>query len=129
MALIKPANTTVSVYRGVPVFTNPPAVDNVPCWFQGNYWAGLKHGDDSDPVAFKYTHVILVDLSVDVRDAYVFGIVTGTPDTVIIPGNNPGPSSTKYVVKFVERINRGLSGDCKRVYLERVNVNWPQNLV
>ncbi len=68
----------------------------------------------------QYTHVLLVDLSVDIRDQ--FGLV-GTTDNVYIPDH----TGTQFAVYFVQRVNQGTRADHKRAYLKRSNVTWPSN--
>jgi hypothetical protein len=39
----------------------------------------------------------------------------------------PDKNGTAFRVMFVERVNRGLASDHKRVYLDRLLPTWPTN--
>src|SRR5262245_48661802 len=120
MALPLAPNNTCDIYRSGNAPPASPAVAAVPCYFQGRYARGLEAGEgDSD--ALKFTHLMLVDLAADVRDAYGLGMIGATFDAVYVPDQN----GVKYNVVFVERRNRGLPGDHQRVYLARNAPGWP----
>jgi hypothetical protein len=68
----------------------------------------------------RYDYVLLLDVSVDVRDGYNVGSVAQA-DKVYIPDQD----GVKFWVRFVERRGRGTPLDHKRAYLCRDAVNWP----
>ena len=65
----------------------------------------------------RFTHRLLVDLDVDVRDLFDGGnLATGDPDNVYIPDW----TGVRYRVVFVERRMRGTAFDHLCVYLSRL---------
>jgi hypothetical protein len=128
MSLPVKANLTCDIYRFGRSPPSSPDVPGVPCYLRGSYYAGLEHGE-GDPTNLKYSHVMLVDVNTDVRDAYNLGqVVANASDSVFIPAGAPSGTAVQYVVIFVERHNRGTSQDHKRVYLSRGTVsNWTAN--
>jgi hypothetical protein len=68
-----------------------------------------------------YSHLLLVDLSVDIRDQ--FGGVAGSTDNVYIPDKN----GTKFTVYLVQRVGQGTRTDHKRCFLLRKLPTWPTN--
>jgi hypothetical protein len=70
-----------------------------------------------------FTHILLVDLSVDVRDQ--FGGVSANADSVFIPDK----TGTKFTLYLVQRVGQGTRTDHKRCYLFRTQPTWPSNNV
>jgi hypothetical protein len=68
-----------------------------------------------------YSHILLLDLSVDIRDQ--FSGVPANSDNVYIPDKN----GTKFTVYLVERVNQGTRNDHKRCFLLRKLPTWPTN--
>lgn len=68
-----------------------------------------------------YTHMLLVDLSVDVRD--LFGGGPASTDNVYIPDK----TGTPFSVYLVQRVNKGARNDHKRCFLLRKQPTWPTN--
>jgi hypothetical protein len=68
-----------------------------------------------------YTHILLVDLSVDVRD--LFGGSPTNADNVYIPDK----TGTQFSIYLVERVNKGTRSDHKRCFLLRKQPTWPTN--
>jgi hypothetical protein len=125
MALPIAANTTCDIYRAG---NGPPANPDVPgvkCFLRGAYGEGLEHGE-TDNTALRYDHIMLVDVSVDVRDCYDLADVSSQSfDIAWVPDRN----GTQFYVRFVERHGRGTSFDHKRVYLARWTPPWPTSNV
>src|SRR5690242_4039234 len=122
MSLPVAANTTCDIYR---VGKSPPAapdVPGVPCFLRPDWRAGQDNGDRAAvPNSLTWTHVLLVDVSVDIRDRYLGALGDAPQDSVYVPDQN----GTQFFVTFVERIGRGTSLDHKRVYLDRATPTWP----
>jgi hypothetical protein len=119
MALPLPANTTCDIYRHGVTPPAAPTLAAVPCVLQ-NDWRGGQAGRDRQANTLTWTHVLLVDAGVDIRDAYA-GLSNLTPqDTVYIPDQ----SGTPYNVIFIEVVQPGSADTHKRVYLDRQQPNW-----
>lgn len=67
------------------------------------------------PNAAVYTHVMHIDIRVDVR--------FGNNERVYVPDKN----GAQFSVTFVQRIRADGGNDYKEVYLNRQAVNWPSN--
>lgn len=115
MALPILANTTCDIYR---TGNSPPAAADVAavlCHLKVDFERRQEVGENLDSLN-KFTHILLVDISVDIRDAWNSFTSHGNPDIVYIPDKD----GTPYRVTFVERHHRGQSSDHKRVYLNRL---------
>ena len=122
MALPIPANTTCAIYRAG---TGPPAapvVKNVPCFLQCD-WRGGQEAGEHVVAALVWTHVMLLDVSVDIRDAYSGQCTVTAQDTIYIPDE----TATGFLVVFIERLQRGTAHEHKRVFLDRKTPTWPSN--
>jgi hypothetical protein len=118
-----PANTTCDIYR---VGNSPPSapdVAGVKCFLVPKFSAG-HHARWGGTAPYNYTHILYVDYTTDIRDAYNAGAIPATMDTVYIPDKT---SKTSWLVVFVERVSRGTGLDHKRVYLRRQGPAWPTN--
>lgn len=83
------------------------------------YPEGLEHGEAGSST-LKYSHVLIVDNAIDIRDGYSYGSIGAGQDTIHIP-NSSDPLKVAYLVIFVELA--GISyAPPKRVYLQRQNV-------
>ena len=111
------ANTTFDLYRAERPPTETPDLAAIPGRLEAVFDQGLR------ALEFRYTHLLCVELDIDVRDAFDVGAMLSTPppDRVYIP-NREG---TMFRVVFVERLYRGTTQDMKRVYLTRGKVTWP----
>jgi hypothetical protein len=99
------------------------AATNVPCQLVPAFDRGRQRFTGE---ANAYTHYLIVDAAVDIRDGSA-GIGSNNPasaDTVKIPGNNAA-SAVAYAVVYVEYHNRGAAGEYKHVYLDRKAPPWP----
>jgi hypothetical protein len=126
MSLPVPPNTTCDIYR---VGNAPPAAPDVAavaCHLRPDWLGGQESGDRALAVALvTWTHILLVDVAVDIRDAYTGGLAAAEQDSVYIPDKN----GTRFKVAFSERVFRGQTQDHKRVYLDRQTPTWPTNEV
>jgi hypothetical protein len=123
MSLPLPANVTFDVYRDG---NAPPASPDVAATtgrLSAEFRAGLFAGSGPSDARPVYSHVLLVALDVDVRDAYGDGAFdAGHPaDTLYIPDQ----SGTPFRVVYVERLERGDAFDHLRVFLNRRLPAWP----
>jgi hypothetical protein len=124
MAVPLASNTTCDIYRnGVMPPFSPPSVAGVPCYLKPDWRGGQEAGDRPASGALTWTHIMLVDAGVDVRDSYVGQENQAAQDTVYIPDQN----GTRFLVVFVERVQRGSGHEHKRVYLDRQLPSWPTN--
>jgi hypothetical protein len=72
----------------------------------------------------RFTHVMTVPLSSDIRDGFTDFGAPLNPDTVFVPDKN----GTGFRVIFVERRSTGTTADHRRVYLDRMKPpTWPTN--
>ncbi|MCI0680681.1 MAG: hypothetical protein L0Y71_01140 [Gemmataceae bacterium] len=124
MALPIQPNTTCDIYRNGTAPPAAPAVAGVACYLQPDWRAGQDQGDRANlPAVLAWTHVLLMDTSVDVRDCYLGSLTFGAQDMVYIPDQN----GTPFRVIFIERVHRGRAEDHKRVYVDRQTPTWPTN--
>jgi hypothetical protein len=122
MSLPISLNNTCDIYRPGSAPPDAPDVAAVPCYLSSDFERRQEIGEDMD-VGNKYTHVMLVDLTTDIRDGWNSFTNHGFSDIVYIPDQN----GTAFRVTFVERKNRGQPGDHKKVYLNRKGPTWPTN--
>jgi hypothetical protein len=115
-------NTTCDIYRAGRM---PPAAPDV-----AGVQVALNPRGQSTLTTGWYTHLLLVNPTVDIRDDFQAGGATPSAgvnaDTVYVPDKN----GTKFTVILVRRKGRGTALDLKEVLLQRVpgaNVNWPSN--
>jgi hypothetical protein len=113
--------TTCDIYR--PLGAPSPTVSGVPCQLVPAFAQGQPVG----PTALIWTHYLLVNPGVDIRDGCTRGagldsISYADGDGVVIPG---GAGNTRYAVVWVEYVYRGQANEHKRVYLIRDQPAWP----
>jgi hypothetical protein len=118
VALPIPANTTCDIYRAGRAPPDAPDLQGVPIYLKPDYSRRMESGE-GDTVAYHFTHIGLVDTSVDIRDSFNLG-PSGINDTCYVPDRN----GTPFGVRFVETTDK-----CKRVYLDRgqPRLGWPSN--
>jgi len=122
MAVPFPPNNTCDIYRAGNAPPTAPDLAGVAIVLRPDWLRGQEAGDRGDNTLC-WTHVMLVDVSVDIRDFYG-GDATGAPqDDVYIPDMN----GTRFKVSFSERIGVGTSHEHKRIYIDRKTPNWPTN--
>lgn len=113
------ANVRFAIYRATDPPPADPAATDVPGYLEGAYDEGLEKAESLP--AFRYTHLLLVDGDVDLRDDFrTFG-VSDDRDVIYIPD----ASGTPFEVVFVERPFRGGAIDVRRVFLNRRLPPWP----
>src|SRR5262245_581855 len=108
MSLPITPNTTCDIYRLGAAPPAAPSVAGVRCFLKGD-WRGAQEAGDrlrssggAPPVSvsntFQWTHVALMDATVDIRDAYAgAGNLFAGLDTLFVPDKN----GTKFQVIFV----------------------------
>ena len=117
-----PANATFDLYRGGAA---PPASPTL-AGLAGHLRSTFREGIDALADApSSYTHLLLVDPLLDVRDIDD----SGSPSSVDLPDRVfiPDATGVGYLVVFVERRLRGTPFDHRRVYLSRSAVAWPSD--
>jgi hypothetical protein len=109
-------NTTCDIYRAAsPVPPAPPDVAGVKCL--------LNPKGASTLTTQNYTHELLVDPTVDIRDGQD-ALSQGTnPDKVYVPDKN----GTLFLVILVRRKGRGTALDHKWCLLQRQTPSYPTN--
>src|SRR5437870_11149395 len=97
-------NVTLDIYRSG---NAPPAAPDVSAVKGGlipQYAEARTHVTTvTAGVTDRWTHTLLLDVTVDIRDGYSFSNIGTGFDTVYIPDKN----GTPFRVRFVERVNRG----------------------
>ena len=111
MSLPVPPNVTFVVLRTgfAPSAARPGFLDSA-------YEAGATGVD-----GFRYTHVLLADPSVDVRDGFNDFGTPSAADQVAVPDS----SGTAWDVVFVDRPHAGQSADVVRAFLCRRLPSYP----
>ena len=123
MSLPVAANTTCDIYHtGSFPPGGSPAATGVPCFLKGD-WRGGQEAGDRNSNACTWTHIMLVDVSVDIRDGYNGAEFFMQQDAIWVPDVN----GTRFNVIFVERVLQGTAQEHKRVYLDRTAPTWPTN--
>ncbi len=122
MSLPISTNTTCDIYRTGVSPPSSPATAGVPCVLQPD-WRGGNEAGDREVNTLAWTHVMLVDVSVDIRDAYTGHMTSTLQDTIYVPDQ----SGTAFNVMFIERVQRGTPQEHLRVFLDRQTPSWPTN--
>jgi hypothetical protein len=124
------ANVTVDIYRTAnpsgPYPSGSPAAAGVPGHLKPASASG-RHGTAS---WLKWTHVLLVGDTADVRDAYNSQLDpardNSIADTVVLTGTRDPSKKTAFYIVFVELVARGTANAHQRVYLDRFQPSgWP----
>jgi hypothetical protein len=111
------ANTTFDLYRAGSVPPAAPTVAGLAGYFESALPRALAAGRQVDAWQ-RFTHRLLVGLSVDVRDLFDGGnLASGSPDSVFLPDR----TGVRYRVVFIERRLRGTAFDHLCVYLSRLS--------
>jgi hypothetical protein len=129
MALPIPPNVTVNIYRtanpNAPYTLGNPGPQNVKGYLQPRVQTG-RHGTAQ---WLKWTHILYVDPSVDVRDAYNSQLDPNRDNTkadTVILFDSGGVKKTAFYVVFVEYASKGTNVNHLRVYLDRFQPSaWP----
>lgn len=122
MALPISTNTTCDIYRALNMPPADPDVAGVPCFLKGDWRGGHEAGERNNNTN-TWTHVMLIDVGVDIRDSYTGANSQTAQDAVYIPDKD----GTRFHVIFIERVQRGTAHEHKRVYLDRNVATWPTN--
>jgi hypothetical protein len=117
MSLPLPPNTTCDIYRVGVAPPASPAVAGVRGHLRGD-WRLADHAKDAN-----WTHILLVDAAVDLRDAYTGALFFAEQDSVYIPDQG----GTRFKVVFIERVDAGTANEHKRAYLDRQTPAWPSD--
>ena len=131
MAIPTP-NTTCDIYRYNHSPPADPDVAGVPCVLIPDFVGG--HALSAATIAeaaLRWTHILLVGPTTDLRDHYIGGgpgsqgteSIGANPDLVYIPDKN----GNQFIVICVERVGRGTAADQKRAFIQRVTTTWPTN--
>jgi hypothetical protein len=117
------ANTTCDIYRSGNSPPAAPDVAGVAIYLTGNYERRMETGEGETVSAWRYTHVAAIPDATDVRDGTTafFNNAPAFQDTIYVPDKN----GTAFIVRWVERKNRGSALAHKRVYLDRKAPTWP----
>lgn len=130
MALLTPTNCTASIYTGSNA-NAPYTLGALRATVKGYLQAVVQGGRLGSANWLKWTHILLLDRSVKIQDAYASqqdpARNNALGDTVVI-ADSGGVNKTAYYVVFVEQIARGTPGQHQRVYLDRFQPNaWPND--
>jgi hypothetical protein len=115
--------TTCDIYR--PFGAASPTTSGVACRLVSNLARG--RGAQSGTNYLIWSHYLDLDSSVDIRDGCARAVGSDViqyadGDEVRVP---TGAASTRYVVVWVETLNRGSAQQFKRAYLLRHSPAWP----
>jgi hypothetical protein len=126
MALTVTPNVTVSIYAGSNAGT-PYSFGALRSVQKGYLQPRVQDGRFGSAQWLKWTHWLLLNPGVDIRDAYNSQLDpsrnNALADTVVLSG---GSSQTAWYVVFVEAVNIGNSSAYLRAYLDRFQPSqWP----
>ena len=110
-------STTCDVYR--PFGVGAPTTTGISCRL-------VPDLDNSSAGLVAWTHYLDVDDTVDIRDGCTRAI--GSNGITYADGDEiriPNASGSRFVVVWVEMVNRGTAYQFKRVYLVRDTAVWP----
>jgi hypothetical protein len=112
-------NATCDIYRHNNLLGSPD-VAGVRCNLKPDFRAGQRLGDRAN-TNLCWTHLLLVEMSVDIRDNYGgAGAPSNVGDLVYF---GPRATATMFRVVYLEKVN-----DYKRAYLDRASTpSWPTN--
>lgn len=110
-------DNTCDIYHYPNAPPSTPDGEGVSCHLRPDFGKGAE-ANDGGSAAMQWTHILLVPLGTDVRDAFANGAVGTALDTLYIPDKN----GTPFKVIFVERLINN-----KRIYLQRQQPSWPTN--
>ena len=122
MSLPYAPNNTCDVYHTPNVPPAAPDVAGVNIYLKPDWVRGQEAGDRGANT-LSWTHIMLAETGVDLRDYYGSAAAGAPQDFVYIPDQN----GTRFQVTFIERVAVGTPLEHKRVYLDRVTPNWPTN--
>jgi hypothetical protein len=130
MALLTPTNCTVNIYRTAnpasPYTLGTLSASNVKAFLE----PAVQNGRFGSASGLKWTHILLLPSTVDIRDAYNSQLDPGRDntlaDTVVLTDSILSTTKVAFYVAFVEQIGRGSAYAHLRAYLDRFQPNtWP----
>ncbi len=130
MATPMPPNVTVDIYRTA----NPSGPYTLGALsktgVQGYLQPRVQTGRHGTATWLKWTHVLYLDPTVDIRDAYNSQLDPARDntkaDTVILKDSKDAAKKTAFYVTYVEQVARGTSFTHLRAYLDRFQPQtWP----
>ncbi|MBI2803709.1 MAG: hypothetical protein HYX68_01835 [Planctomycetes bacterium] len=123
MSLPVAANATCDLYHNLNSPPSAPDIAGLSCVLRPDWVRGQEAGDRA-AVGLMWTHILLVDFAVDIRDKYTGSSSSPTNgDSIYVPDQN----GTKFEAVFIEIVQKGTPGEHKRVYLDRKAPTWPSN--
>lgn len=115
-------NISCDVYHSGNLPPAAPDVAGVRGYLREALIAGNEQGDAAPNCA--YSHVLLVDLDVDIRDSSAqFGPAGGDWDRVYVPDKD----GTLFLVRAVLRSGYNTGCDHRIVFLWRATITWPSS--
>lgn len=102
------------------ILVNAGSIGPVPCVLTRD-WRWAQGEGERRVNALAWTHFMLLDASVDIRDGYTGACTFSAQDTVYVPN----ATGTPFTVIFVELRDRG-PGQYKCAYLDRGLPPWPE---
>lgn len=123
-------NCTISIYTGSSAAA-PYTFGALRSTQKGLLIASLQAGRLGSASWLKWTHILLLDKSVPIQDAYNSQLDPARDNTrgdTVVLTDSGGSNKTAYYVVFVEQIARGTPQQHQRVYLDRFQPNtWPND--
>jgi hypothetical protein len=130
MALLVPTNVNVSIYRGANP-GSPYTLGSLVVSTKGYLKPVAQSGRFGSASWLKWTHILLLAPTVDVRDAYNSQLDPSRDNTradTVVLLDSGGANKTAYYVVLVEQVSRGTPAAHLRVYLDRFQPNaWPND--
>lgn len=131
MALLVPTNVSVSIYRTSSAAA-PYTLGTLSATVNAYLKPAVQNGRFGSASWLKWTHILLLAPTVDIRDAYNSQLdpnrTNGNADTVILLDGTTLTTKVAFYVAFVEVVSRGTAASHQRAYLDRFAPNtWPTN--
>jgi hypothetical protein len=117
MSIPTQPNATCDIYRNGNTPPSTPDVAGVSCFLRPDF----SRGRFQQASEVTWTHTMLVDVSIDVRDGYSGQSTWTQQDSIYVPDKN----GTKFNVVLCERTMRGTAHEHLVVYLDRLQPTWP----
>ncbi len=129
MALLVPTNVSVSIYRTSNAAA-PYTLGTLSAEVDGYLKPAVQNGRFGSASWLKWTHILLLAPTVDIRDAYNSqqdpARTNSLADTVILEDSITLTTKVAFYVTFVEVVSRGTAAVHQRAYLDRFAPNtWP----
>ncbi|MFN4259768.1 MAG: hypothetical protein ACK4RK_10755 [Gemmataceae bacterium] len=132
MALPLQPNVTARIFRNAnPADPYPPGTPAATA--PGYLEPAMVAGRLGTAEWLKWTHILYLEPTVDIRDAYNSQLDPARADTLadtVELLDSGGTNKTAYYVVFVEQVQRGTPFSHLRVYLDRFAPNaWPNDAI